>query len=422
MLHRSWRLLVLCVAAGLLLAGSARAATVTSLALGRDEHGPQLAVDVSGSASPHLFTLSHPTRVVLDLSPAVLRPGLGLPAVTPGVMNVRLGRRDDGGVRIVLELAAAARPQLVTETSAEHTTYRVLLGGAAPAAGPAPRPAAGTALAGAPDSLPGGAGTAASAPTPAGGAPRALRALDAGPGRQLVIAVDAGHGGDDPGATGQHGTHEKNVTLAVARSLAERINAEPGMRAYLTRDGDYFVPLRTRIVKAERAQADLFVSVHADAVQDRDISGASVYVLSAHGATSEAARRLADRENAADLVGGVSLKDKDPLLASVLLDLSQSASMSASEIAAELVLKELDKIGDVRKSQVQKAGFLVLKSPDIPSMLVESAYITNPDEERKLNSPAYQGELAAAILAGLKSYLRAHPPAGTRLAFATPQG
>ena len=194
------------------------------------------------------------------------------------------------------------------------------------------------------------------------------------------------------------------------------------MRAYLTRDGDYFVPLRTRIVKAERAQADLFVSVHADAVQDRDISGASVYVLSAHGATSEAARRLADRENAADLVGGVSLKDKDPLLASVLLDLSQSASMSASEIAAELVLKELDKIGDVRKSQVQKAGFLVLKSPDIPSMLVESAYITNPDEERKLNSPAYQGELAAAILAGLKSYLRAHPPAGTRLAFATPQG
>jgi N-acetylmuramoyl-L-alanine amidase len=234
--------------------------------------------------------------------------------------------------------------------------------------------------------------------------------------RDLVIAVDAGHGGEDPGATGRDGTHEKNITLAVARVLAARINAERGMRAVLIRDGDYFVPLRERIHRARLAQADLFVSVHADAVRDPGVSGASVYVLSAHGATNEAARWLADRENAADLVGGVSLDDKDNVLASVLLDLSQSAAMSASMVAAEKVLNELNSVGDVRKSHVQQAGFVVLKSPDIPSLLVETAYITNPGEERRLRDEKYQARLAEAILAGLRSYFHENPPPGTRLA------
>jgi N-acetylmuramoyl-L-alanine amidase len=184
----------------------------------------------------------------------------------------------------------------------------------------------------------------------------------------------------------------------------------------LIRDGDYFVPLRERIGRARAAQADLFVSVHADAVRDPTVSGSSVYVLSARGATSEAAKWLADRENAADLIGGVSLEDKDSTLASVLLDLSQSAAMSASMVAAEKVLDELTEVGEVRKARVQQAGFVVLKSPDIPSLLIESAYITNPGEEHRLRDPRHQARLADAILTGIRNYFRENPPPGTRLA------
>ena len=192
-------------------------------------------------------------------------------------------------------------------------------------------------------------------------------------GRDVVIAVDAGHGGQDPGAIGHGGTREKDVVLAIARALAERINGEPGMRAVLTRDRDEFLVLRDRIGRARIAKADMFVSIHADSISNRDVSGSSVYVLSEHGASSEAARWLADRENAADLMGGVKLDDKDKQLASVLLDLSQSANISASMTAAQRVIGSMDAVGQVRKAQVQQAGFVVLKSPDIPSMLVETA-------------------------------------------------
>jgi N-acetylmuramoyl-L-alanine amidase len=250
------------------------------------------------------------------------------------------------------------------------------------------------------------------APSAAPAAPR--RELP--PLRDLVIAVDAGHGGVDPGAHGRDGTREKDVTLAIARALAERIDDEPGMRAVLTRDTDQFVELRERIRRARAANADLFVSVHADAVADREVAGSSVYILSQRGASNEAARRLAERENAADLIGGVKLSNKDPVLASVLLDLSQSAAMSASQVAAEKVLEELDQVGTVRKSRVQQAGFVVLKSPDIPSMLIETAYITNPGEERKLRDPRHQRRLAEAILSGVRTYFRENPPPGTRLA------
>jgi N-acetylmuramoyl-L-alanine amidase len=234
--------------------------------------------------------------------------------------------------------------------------------------------------------------------------------------RPIVIAVDAGHGGDDPGAIGHGGTREKDVTLAIARALAQRINSEPGMHAVLTRDRDEFLELADRITRAHNVNADLFVSVHADSIRDESIAGASVYVLSERGATSEAAKWLAERENSADRMGGVPLAGKDPQLDSVLIDLSQTATISASMIAAERVLTALDSVGEVRKPRVQQAGFLVLKSRAMPSMLVETAYISNPHEERRLRTSAQQEKLASAIFSGIRSFFAANPPPGTRFA------
>jgi N-acetylmuramoyl-L-alanine amidase len=234
--------------------------------------------------------------------------------------------------------------------------------------------------------------------------------------RDLVIAIDAGHGGEDPGAIGKAGTREKTVSLAIAKKLADRINQEPGMKAVLTRTGDYFVKFKDRIGRARTNQADLFVSVHADAFMDRSVRGSSVYVLSTRRASSEAAKMLADRENAADLIGGVSLHDKSDVLASVLLDLSQNATINASRDAAARVLSELDAVGSLKKSDVQHASLIVLTSPDVPSMLVETAFISNPDEERKLRDPGHQERLATAIHAGVRRYFYDNPPAGTRVA------
>jgi N-acetylmuramoyl-L-alanine amidase len=231
-----------------------------------------------------------------------------------------------------------------------------------------------------------------------------------------VIAIDAGHGGEDPGAIGKAGTREKNVSLAIAKKLADQINAEPGMRAVLTRTGDYFVRFKDRIRRAHDNEADLFVSIHADAFMDRSVRGSSVYVLSTRRASSEAAKTLADRENAADLIGGVSLHDKSDVLASVLLDLSQNAAISASRDAAGRVLTELDQVGQLKKSDVQHASLIVLTSPDVPSMLVETAFISNPEEERRLRDPAYQERLAGAIHSGLRRYFYDNPPPGSRVA------
>lgn len=232
----------------------------------------------------------------------------------------------------------------------------------------------------------------------------------------MIVAVDAGHGGMDPGATGPDGTHEKDVTLAIARLLAARIERTPGMRAVLTRDGDYFVTLLGRIERAQAAHADLFVSIHADSVRDPAISGASVYILSERGASSPAARELADEENAADLRGGVSLSSQAPSLRSVLLDLSQNASIGQSGEAAQDVLDALDGIGDAHKREVQRAAFVVLKSPFVPSMLVETAYISNPADERRLCNPQRQQALAEAIFRGIADYFRQYPPQGSLFA------
>jgi N-acetylmuramoyl-L-alanine amidase len=235
-------------------------------------------------------------------------------------------------------------------------------------------------------------------------------------GRDLVIAVDAGHGGKDPGAIGRSGTREKQVTLAIARRLAAAIDREEGMRAVMVRDDDRFISLRGRILKARDHKADMFVSIHADSVRDRAVGGSSVYVLSLRGASDEAARWLAERENAADLIGGVSLDDKNDVLASVLLDVTQKESVSNSVDAAESILGSLRGVTIVHRPRVQHAGFVVLKSPDIPSVLVETAFISNSADERRLKDPVHQLKVAEAIHAGVRSYFYARPPPGTRIA------
>jgi len=377
----------------------ARAVEVRALRLWASPEGTRVVLDLSGSAQHSVLVLKNPDRIVLDVAGARLAPGSRTPPAGLGVVKqVRLGRRPNGELRIVLDVAHAIRPKSFLATPNERYGYRLVLD----------------------------LGDAAAAPATPIAAPEApVRPQHARPdARDLVIAIDAGHGGEDPGAIGKYGTREKDVVLAIARALAQRVGAEPGMRAVLTRDGDYFVPLRDRMRRARAQQADLFVSIHADSIRDRSVDGSSVYILSQHGASTEAARWLAERENASDLIGGVSLEDKSDVLASVLLDLSQSASLSASHTAAEHVLHQLNLVGEIRKPLVQQAGFMVLKSPDIPSMLVETAYISNPAEERRLRGLAHQAKLAAAIHQGLREYFYADPPAGTRiaqLAAGTPQ-
>jgi N-acetylmuramoyl-L-alanine amidase len=365
-----------------------RAVEVRAVRLWASPEGTQVVLELSGSAKHNLLTLKNPDRVVLDVAGARLSAGARRPPASGVVKEVRMARRPSGELRVVLDLTRPMRAKSFLATPNDRYGYRLVVDLAGPAA----------------------AAAAAAAAAP-------IKAEHARPeARDLIIAIDAGHGGEDPGAIGMHGTREKDVTLAIARALQRSVDAEPGMRAVLTRDGDYFVPLRDRMRRARAQQADLFVSIHADSIRDRTVDGSSVYILSQRGASNEAARWLAERENAADLIGGVSLEDKGDLLASVLLDLSQTASLSASETAAEHVLHQLNLVGEVRKPLVQQAGFMVLKSPDIPSMLIETAYISNPAEEQRLRGVAHQAKLAAAIHQGLREYFYADPPAGSRIA------
>jgi N-acetylmuramoyl-L-alanine amidase len=362
------------------------AAELRGLHVSASGDSAQLALDLSERAPQKLLILSHPDRVVIDLRNTHRASGLRAPAGSGAVTAVRLGSQPGGTLRIVLELKGPLTPK----STWSGRQLLVNLGAGAPAP---ETPAAARADA-APQSI-------AAAHAPGEG------------GRDVVIAVDAGHGGNDPGAIGPGGTREKDVTLAIAQALAERINAEPGMRAVLTRDRDEFLELRDRIHRARVARADMFVSVHADSIADHSVTGASVYVLSVHGASSEAARWLAERENAADLMGGVRLDDKGAL-APVLLDATQSEIIGVSASAAERVVGALENVGEVRKAQVQHAGFVVLKSPDIPSMLVETAYISNPSEERRLRTASQQQRLADAIASGVRSFFVQNPPDGTR--------
>lgn len=395
------------------------APTLKDVRLVRQAQSTQVVLELSEVTPQKVFTLDNPARVVIDLPATAL--GASLPVGVAPVKNIRAGKRDNGDLRIVLDVSADIVPR--TSWLTDGAAPRLLVELGAPGAPAAPPGAASDSTL-----------VATATPTPAVAAPAEPVVLAPPPvtsttapppvksvssfkgSRDLIIAIDAGHGGEDPGAIGPRGTREKNVTLAIARLLKERIDAEPGMRAELTREADHFVPLRDRINRARQMQADMFISIHADAVANSKVTGSSVYTLSFKGATNEAARMLADRENAADLVGGVSLDNKSNLLASVLLDLTQGASMSASLDAASRVLRQLDRIGDTHHSDVQQAGFVVLKSPDIPSMLVETAFITNPAEEARLNSPQHRAKLADAILTGVREYFYNNTPPGTRLA------
>ncbi|MGB8078233.1 MAG: N-acetylmuramoyl-L-alanine amidase, partial [Gallionella sp.] len=225
----------------------------------------------------------------------------------------------------------------------------------------------------------------------------------------LVIAIDAGHGGEDPGARGKYGSREKNITLAIARKVKALVDATPNMRGVLIRDGDYFIELKERVVKAKNAHADLFISIHADAFTKRNARGSSVFALSEHGATSAAARWLAKKENESDLIGGVNIPVKDVYLRRTIIDLSQTATITDSMQLARQVLAELGDVNDLHRGRVEQAGFAVLKSPEIPSILVETAFISNPDEERRLNDNGYQMKLATAILGGIKRYFAQNP-------------
>ncbi|KPK56825.1 MAG: N-acetylmuramoyl-L-alanine amidase [Gammaproteobacteria bacterium] len=373
------------LAASLLPVGAFAAGSVDvrGVRLSGDGANTRLVVELSSPVSHTLFALENPPRIVLDLHGVRIdRDRLRMPAGQGPIVKLRSANRDNGDARIVMDLSSStkARSFMVPPDGSHGHRMVIDLEGRTPA-----------------------------------GSTVATKSV-AGQGRDLVIAIDAGHGGKDPGAIGRRGTREKDVVLQIARRLAEKINAEPGMRAYLTRDGDYFLALRQRMDRARAQRADLFVSIHADAFKNREARGSSVYVLSTKGATDEAARWLAEKENSADLVGGVSLDDKDHMLASVLLDLSQSAAIDASAQVAERVINNLAGVGALHRKDVQRAGFLVLKSPDIPSILVETAFISNPSEEKLLTTRRHQDRLAAAIMRGIRAYVYDNPPPGSLIA------
>lgn len=309
--------------------------------------------------------------------------------------------------------AAAAVPSGAVVAGSSAAAAAILNGGSAPmgatsgnAGAIAPNSASGVVAAAGDDDLP---------PRPV--LPSEASRIKMAPGmRPLVVAIDPGHGGQDPGAMGPTGKREKDVTLAVGRELARQVNATPGMKAYLTRDTDVFIPLPMRAQKARAAKADIFISIHADAAENRSATGSSVYVLSTKGASSQRARWLADKENAADLVGGVRLQQTESTLANVLLDLAQSGHMKASEDAAGHVLGGLKRIGNNHKPQLERANFAVLRTSDMPAMLVETAFISNPDEERRLIDPAYQRRIASAVLDGIDTFFTRQPPPGTLFA------
>ena len=414
------------------------------------------------------FSLANPDRLVLDLVETGASSRLVLPAGAGMVKSVRRGAPEAGITRIVFDLAApvvvigpnlewrdgqavlvlewpgdriaaiAAAANVPANDAPPNNMPSNNLPPAVVTAVPVPAPASATPPAN-PAQVPAPATTqttpadtstnTATSPPPASSPPSSLPPDSTAPAvrtmqeltrpgmlRPIIVAIDAGHGGQDPGAVGLHGTREKDITLAVARELARQVDAMPGLKSYLTRDADFFIPLAERYQRARRAKADVFVSIHADAAENRNARGSSVYVLSLRGATSQAARWLADRENAADLVGGVRLQGKENTLASVLLDLSQNATQRASERMAAEVLSGLQRVGKTHKKQVEKANFVVLRSPDVPSMLVETAFISNPDEELRLKDPKFQRDLARAVLDGIHTHFTRMPPPGTHYA------
>jgi N-acetylmuramoyl-L-alanine amidase len=383
-----------------------------------------------------MTVVGEPERVVVDLEDVDLgeiqRQLAGkLSFADPYIARIRAGQFKPNVVRLVLDLKSEARPQIFPLAPIGEYGHRLVLDLYPPVPldplmallemqGKGDAPAA----AKPPEAPPEGRGEYTLPRVPsevlAQGGRRPDKAERARPPttRLVTLVIDAGHGGEDPGARGAGGSYEKDVTLMIARRLKALVDAEPNMRAALTRDGDYFIPLPMRVEKSRRVKADLFVSIHADAFVLPHARGSSVFALSERGATSVAARWLAKRENEADLIGGVNLGVRDRFVARTLLDLSQTAQINDSLKLGRAVLQELGGVNSLHKPQVEQAGFAVLKAPDIPSILVETAFISNPDEERRLNDQAYQDRLARAILAGIKRYLAKNPPLNNRAAVA----
>ncbi|MGY4814860.1 N-acetylmuramoyl-L-alanine amidase [Pseudomonas chlororaphis subsp. piscium] len=411
------RIRALVAVVGLLLtalAVDALAATqVRSVRLWRAPDNTRLVFDLSGPVQHSVFTLTAPDRLVIDINGATLGGPLNVSTANTPITAMRSAQRTPTDLRVVVDLKKAVTPKSFTLTPNAQYGNRLVVdlfdnpADAAPTPAPAPNVATVPAVPVTPTKpeikLP---------PAPAGK-------------RDIVVVIDAGHGGEDPGASGSRGQHEKDVVLAIARELQRQINGLKGFRAELTRTGDYFIPLRGRTEIARKKGADLFVSIHADAAPSRAAFGASVFALSDRGATSETARWLADSENRSDLIGGagnVSLDDKDRMLAGVLLDLSMTASLTSSLNVGQKVLSNIGRVTPLHKQRVEQAGFMVLKSPDIPSILVETGFISNANEASKLATVSHQQALARSISSGVRQFFQQNPPPGTYIAWLRDSG
>jgi N-acetylmuramoyl-L-alanine amidase len=354
--------------------------------------GTRLVFDISAPLEHQVFVLDDPYRIVVDFKNTSFTTGLPkLQFSDSHLLGIRSAKRNQHDLRVVLDAKKPLKPKSFLLKPMGDYGYRLVLDL---------------------DELQ----SELLVQTPKKSLNNLNNAL-----RPIIVAIDAGHGGEDPGAIGKHKTREKDVVLSIAKRLYKLLDKEQGIQPVLIREGDYYVSLRGRIRKARAHKADLFVSVHADAAKNRRANGASVFVLSQKGASSEAARWLATTQNNSDLIGGVSLDDKDDLLASVLLDLSQNATIAASTGVGESILRQMGMVSNLHKGMVERAGFVVLKSPDIPSILVETGFISNVKEERNLRKNAHQQNIAHAMLAGVTSYFRQNPPAGTLYAMLSQQ-
>jgi len=411
------RMRALVTVIGLLLATLAvdalAASQVRSVRLWRAPDNTRLVFDLSGPVQHSVFTLQSPDRLVIDINGATLGGALNVPTANTPITSMRSAQRTPDDLRVVIDLKKAVTPKSFTLAPNQQYGNRLVVDLYDNAADANPPPSV--------------------ADTPATAAPATPAVVPISPSkpeikltpvpngkRDIVVVIDAGHGGEDPGASGGRGEKEKNVVLAIAKELQRQINGEKGYRAELTRTGDYFIPLRKRTEIARAKGADLFVSIHADAAPSSAAFGASVFALSERGATSETARWLADSENRSDLIGGagaVSLDDKDRMLAGVLLDLSMTASLTSSLNVGQKVLTNIGRVTSLHKSRVEQAGFMVLKSPDIPSILVETGFISNSAEANKLQGASHQQALARSITAGVKQFFQQNPPQGTYIAW-----
>jgi len=387
---------------------------VKSVRLWRAPDNTRLVFDLSGPVQHSVFTLSAPDRLVIDINGATLAAPLNVATSNTPISSVRSAQRTPTDLRVVVDLKKSVTPKSFTLAPNAQYGNRLVVdlydqeADAIAASAPPPAPA--------PVQTP-----ATTPAVPVSPAQPAIKLPPVPSGkREIVVAIDAGHGGEDPGASGSRGQHEKDIVLQIAKELQRQINSERGFRAELTRTGDYFIPLRKRTEIARKKGADLFISIHADAAPSRAAFGASVFALSDRGATSETARWLADTENRSDLIGGagnVSLDDKDRMLAGVLLDLSMTATLSSSLNVGQKVLGNMGRVTSLHKQRVEQAGFMVLKSPDIPSILVETGFISNNNEAAKLATASHQQALARSIHTGVRQYFQQNPPPGTYIAW-----